>query len=87
MRDSELLQMVGITIRKIRESRGYSQEAFARDAGIDRAYYGRIERGEANITLKGLFRIARQLQTSPSEFLIYVEEEDLDPANDIHLGP
>ena len=72
MTEAELLKKVGATIRLIREMNGYSQELFARLAGIDRAYYGRIERGEANITLKALFRLAAELETSPSDILTYV---------------
>ena len=75
--EDELLKKVGATIRLIRESRGYSQEAFARGAGIDRAHYGRIERGAANITLKALFRLAAELETSPADFLTYLSVNDV----------
>jgi transcriptional regulator with XRE-family HTH domain len=34
-------------IRTEREQAGYSQEAFARHAGLDRSYYGAIERGDS----------------------------------------
>jgi DNA-binding XRE family transcriptional regulator len=39
-------QALGSAIRSTREQRGYSQEAFAARAGLDRANYGAIERGE-----------------------------------------
>jgi transcriptional regulator with XRE-family HTH domain len=38
------LKAVGARIRKLREAKGISQEEAARLAGIDRSYYGRIER-------------------------------------------
>lgn len=42
----------GNILRKIRESRGMSQEQFAEFCGISRAYYGRIELGKHSITLE-----------------------------------
>ena len=51
----------GFEIRKYRESRNYSQEEFAEMCNISRAYYGRIERGEYNVTLKLCSQIAKSL--------------------------
>jgi transcriptional regulator with XRE-family HTH domain len=44
MDSRKALKAVGARIRKLRENRGISQEEAARLAGIDRSYYGRIER-------------------------------------------
>ena len=55
------LKAVGARIRKLRESRGISQEEAARLAGIDRSYYGRIERGVINVSAVFLLKIARML--------------------------
>ena len=44
-----------------------SQEAFARVAGIDRAFYGKIERGARNTSLEMLERIAIALQADLGE--------------------
>lgn len=44
-------QILAWNIRKIRIERGISQERMAFDVGLDRAYYGRIERGKENISL------------------------------------
>ena len=63
------LQKVGATIRRLREERGFSQEGFAQYAHIDRAWYGRIERGELNISLKKVFLLAGHLGVTPSELL------------------
>lgn len=49
---------LGNEIRKIRENRGYKQDEFAETCGISRAYYGRIERGEYNVTVEMCQRIA-----------------------------
>ena len=55
------LKAVGDRIRKLREARGVSQEEAARLAGIDRSYYGRIERGLINVSAVYLLRIADML--------------------------
>ena len=55
------LQALGKKIRKFREQSGLSQEAFASEAGLDRAYYGGVERGERNISSINLIQIAAAL--------------------------
>jgi len=52
---------LGKCIRKLRESQGITQEDFAVQAGLDRAYYGGIERGERNPTALKLIQIAIHL--------------------------
>lgn len=49
---------LGNEIRKMREGRGYTQSQFAEICGISRAYYGRIERGEYNVTVELCKKIA-----------------------------
>lgn len=67
---------VGSAIRRERERKGYSQEQFAQAAGIDRARYGRLERGEQNFTLHTLLTVAAQLGVNPSELLIDISVAD-----------
>lgn len=55
---SDLLSCLGSKIREARKSRGVSQEQLAHDADLDRAYLGRVERGEANISAINLARLA-----------------------------
>jgi transcriptional regulator with XRE-family HTH domain len=55
---------VGFNIRRIREERNLSQEELADLAGLHRAYIGQIERGEKNIGLKNLEKIAKALNVS-----------------------
>ena len=64
---------VGFNIRRIREKRGLSQEKLAALAGLHRAYVGQIERGEKNIGLKNLEKIAKALEV-PVRFLVDVSE-------------
>jgi transcriptional regulator with XRE-family HTH domain len=54
-------EKVGFNIRRIREGRGLSQEELAALAGLHRAYIGHIERGEKNIGLKNIEKIAKAL--------------------------
>ena len=49
----------------MRQEKGFNQEAFAAVAGIDRAYYGGIERGERNVTAISIVRIASALDVEP----------------------
>ena len=65
-KDSRLLN-IGKRIRKLREEAGYSQEAFASEAGLDRAYYGGVERGERNISSLNLILIASALKVEVGE--------------------
>ena len=57
----------GNIVRKLRESRGMSQEEFSSFCGISRAYYGRIERGEHSITLEMCQKISEATGLSFSE--------------------
>ena len=57
----------GQTVRKMREQLKYSQEEFAHVVGVHRTYMGGIERGERNITLTTIHKIARALGISPGE--------------------
>lgn len=69
MTDNVLAQEIGKKIREKRKEMGVSQDAFARDCQIDRSYMGRIERGEANITITMLYQIARNLNCDPTTLL------------------
>jgi transcriptional regulator with XRE-family HTH domain len=62
-------EAVGRAIRDARNEQGYTQEAFAHAAGIDRSYMGAIERGEFNLTLETLLKVTQALGTSASEML------------------
>jgi len=53
--------------RQLREAKNISQEEFAAQAGLDRAYYGGIERGERNIAALNLIKIAVALGSEVGE--------------------
>lgn len=67
-------QAFGEALRQLRAERGdLSQEAAALAASLDRAYFGKIERGHKNPTLATVWRIADALETRPSDLLARVE--------------
>ena len=59
--------MLGQQIRRLREEKNLSQEEFAGLAGIDRAYYGGIERGERNVAGINIIKIANALNVEVGE--------------------
>jgi transcriptional regulator with XRE-family HTH domain len=62
-------ETIGRAIREARKTHGYTQEAFALAAGLDRSYMGAIERGEFNLTLETLLKITGELGITASELL------------------
>ena len=64
---SKLLEKFGQKIRDERLKQGLSQEELAAKAGVHRTYIGMIERGEKNITLINIEKIAKALGLSISE--------------------
>jgi transcriptional regulator with XRE-family HTH domain len=66
MVDDELLQF-GQCIRNLRKQKGWSQENLAERAGLHRTYIGAIERGEQNVSLKNILKLATVFDLSPSE--------------------
>lgn len=67
--EGELQRTVGRNLRLYREARGLSQEAFADVLGVHRTYMGGVERGERNLTLKSLERIAERVGVDPLSLL------------------
>ena len=55
------MDILGQRIRAERRRLDMSQERLAHEAGLDRSYVGRIERGEHNLTFVSLVKIARAL--------------------------
>lgn len=63
------LKALGDAIRVLRTKKGISQETLATDAGIDRSYMGGIERGEHNLALINLVKVADALGVSLKELM------------------
>ena len=59
---NRILPALGDAIRDARKAHGLSQEALADASDIDRSHLGRIERGERNLTILNLKKIANALE-------------------------
>lgn len=64
-----VLVALGEAIRRARAAKELSQEALADLAGLDRSYMGGIERGEHNVAIMNLTKIASALDVRPSVLL------------------
>lgn len=63
----------GAAIRALRKERGISQEDFALKSGLNRGYFGDVERGERNISLANILKIADALGVPASEIHLRAE--------------
>jgi transcriptional regulator with XRE-family HTH domain len=62
-------KLFAANVRRLRVSAGLSQEALAERAELHRTYVSSIERGERNISLQNIFRLAEALGVDPRELL------------------
>ena len=67
------LRKFGTQVRKLREDRGLSQEKLAELSGLHRTYIGGIERGERNVALLNILRLAKALRVQASDLLKGIE--------------
>ena len=66
----DILKRFGRRVRELRIKKGItSQMSLALKAGLDRTYIGGVERGERNVGLKNIEKIARAIGVSPDELL------------------
>ena len=63
----------GDRIREIRRKKGIAQERLALESGLNRGYLGRVERGEQNLSLVNICKIANALEVAPSTLLEWRE--------------
>lgn len=66
---ADILVRFGHRVRDLRKKRGFSQEAFAAECGMDRTYMGGIERGERNVALRNIERIAKTLDMTVAQLM------------------
>ena len=59
--------LFGRTVRTLREARGYSQEELAERATLHRNYVGSLERGERNVAIENIVKLAKALSVRPGE--------------------
>ncbi len=68
-KEQEFLIKLGNKIRQLRTNIGLSQEKLSFECNLDRTYIGSVERGERNISVINLKKIATALNTNLSELL------------------
>jgi len=65
----DVLRAFGERVRSSRQALGLSQEALAHTAGLDRSYVGGVERGERNVALLNIHRLATALGITAADLL------------------
>ncbi|MGP4845135.1 helix-turn-helix domain-containing protein [Marinobacter sp. 1Y8] len=70
MTKTAILQAFGSNVRKTRKEKNLSQEELAHTSGLDRSYVGQVERGERNITLENIYKLAHGLGIEPYKLLM-----------------
>jgi ribosome-binding protein aMBF1 (putative translation factor) len=66
-REQQIQKRFGGRVRELRKLKGLSQEALALACDLDRTYIGGVERGERNISLVNIHKIAAALGVAPKE--------------------
>jgi transcriptional regulator with XRE-family HTH domain len=79
MATANVKKLFGKRLRELRKQRGWSQEEFAYQVGLDRSYIGSVERGERNISLENICLIACALDLPPSQ--LFEQWDDSSSAN------
>lgn len=74
--ENEIRIKFGKTLRRLRKKQGVSQEAFADKCDLHRTYISDIERGERNVSLENIEKIANVLNISISKLFKEMENTD-----------
>jgi len=74
MMNMNVRKTIGWNLRALRVAQGLSQERLALDAGIDRSYIGRVERGAENVTVATLEAVATVLDVHVSRLFAEVDD-------------
>lgn len=61
--------LFGLRLAEVRRARGISQERLALESGLARSYLGGVERGQRNIALLNIYRLADALGVTPAALL------------------
>lgn len=75
--NDDILKRFGLTIKRLREREGISQEKLGEISDLHRTYIGMIERAERNITLKNIEKIAKALGTDISKIFEELESTNI----------
>lgn len=75
MEKRALAEELGAVVRRLRLERGFSQESFAQECGLERPHVGKIERGEINVTVATTARLVAGLDLTLTAFFAELERE------------
>lgn len=75
MISNDILEILGDTIRQKRNKMNISQEKFAELCNVHRTYISQIERGLKSVSVKVLFSLAKNLNTTPSQLIKEIEQK------------
>lgn len=67
--EPDVRKQFGKTLADLRKSLGWSQERLANESGIARSYLGGVERGQRNIALVNICKLAYTLGVSPARLM------------------
>ena len=67
--NKQILKRFGKKVEVLREGKGWTQEKLGKKAGLHRTYIGSIERGERNVSLINVEKIAKALQINAKSLL------------------
>lgn len=73
--DDDILKRFGLTIKRLREKKGISQEKLGEICDLHRTYIGMIERAEKNVTLKSIEKLAKALEMEISEIFVEMDNQ------------
>ncbi|MGI6036574.1 MAG: helix-turn-helix domain-containing protein [Limnochordia bacterium] len=73
--------LVGQNVRRLREKKGLTQAALAKDAGLAQSFVSSIESGQKSPTVRSLQKLANALDVPLNELLVQVECLEKDPLN------
>jgi transcriptional regulator with XRE-family HTH domain len=74
--DNSILKLIGQRIRNLRKEMKMSQEALGEKGGFHFSYIGQVERGEKNISILNLTKIANALDVNLGNLFTYIDEEE-----------
>jgi transcriptional regulator with XRE-family HTH domain len=74
--ETDLRKILAFNVRRLRKSRGYSQDAFACLSGLSRSYIGDVERANHNVGIGNLDAIARCLDVTVAELFLTEDAAD-----------
>lgn len=64
-------KLFGKRLAELRKAKGWSQEMLSLESGVARSYLGGVERGQRNIALINICRLAEALDVKPSELFVF----------------